>query len=67
MTVSIHPTAIVDAGATLGEDVSIGPYCVVGQNAVLGDRVALHAHVVVPYLCSPSEPQPRYRIRIDLC
>lgn len=47
MTVSIHPTAIVDAGATLGEDVRIGPYCVVGQNAVLGDRVALHAHVVI--------------------
>ena len=47
MTVSIHPTAIVDAGASLGEQVSIGPYCVVGKNVVLGDRVTLHAHVVL--------------------
>lgn len=47
MTVSIHPTAIVDAGAALGEQVTIGPYCVIGRNVVLGDRVTLHAHVVV--------------------
>ena len=47
MTTSIHPTAIVDAGASLGERVSIGPYCLVGKNVVLGDRVTLHAHVVV--------------------
>jgi len=47
MTVSIHPTAIVDPGARLGEQVMIGPYCVVGQHVVLGDRVTLHAHVVV--------------------
>jgi len=47
MTVSIHPTAIVDAGASLGEQVNIGPYCVVGGNVVLADRVTLHSHVVV--------------------
>ena len=47
MPVSIHPTAIVDAGASLGEEVSIGPHCVVGPNVVLGDRVILHSHVVM--------------------
>lgn len=47
MPVSIHSTAIVDARAALGEQVSIGPYCVVGPDVVLGDRVTLHAHVVV--------------------
>ena len=47
MSVSIHPTAIIDAKATLGDQVSIGPYCVVGPHVVLGDRVKLHAHVVI--------------------
>ena len=47
MSVSIHPTAVIDAGAALGEQVTIGPYCVVGRDAVLGDRVTLHSHVVV--------------------
>ncbi len=43
----IHPTAIVDPGASLGEAVSIGPYCCVGSDVSLGDGVKLHAHVVV--------------------
>ena len=47
MSVSIHPTAVIDAGAALGEQVTIGPCCVVGRDAVLGDRVTLHSHVVV--------------------
>jgi UDP-N-acetylglucosamine acyltransferase len=44
---TIHPTAVVDAGAQLGEDVQIGPYCVVGPHVVLGDGVRLRSHVVV--------------------
>ena len=43
----VHPTAIVDPEARLGEDVSIGAYCVVGPGVTLGDRVALHPRVVV--------------------
>ena len=43
----IHPTAIVDPGASLGEAVSIGPYCCVGADVSLEDGVKLHAHVVV--------------------
>lgn len=43
----IHPTAIVDEGASLGERVRIGPYCVVGGGVVLGADVVLHSHVVV--------------------
>ena len=43
----IHPTAIVDAGAELGEDVQIGPYCLVGANVKLGARTRLKSHVVV--------------------
>ena len=43
----IHPTAIVEPGARLGEGVVIGPYCCVGGKVELGDGVRLHSHVVV--------------------
>jgi UDP-N-acetylglucosamine acyltransferase len=43
----VHPTAIVDAGARLDDDVVIGPYSVVGPGAQLARGVTLHAHVVV--------------------
>src|SRR5579864_9564671 len=43
----IHPTAIVEPGAELGEGVRIGPYCVVGPQARLGADVELMSHVVV--------------------
>ncbi|MGE3142542.1 MAG: acyl-ACP--UDP-N-acetylglucosamine O-acyltransferase [Hyphomonadaceae bacterium] len=43
----IHPTAIVDASAELGEDVEIGPSCVVGPHVRLGARTRLVAHVYI--------------------
>ena len=43
----VHPTAVIGAGATLGEGVSIGPYAVIGRNASLGAGVAVGAHAVV--------------------
>lgn len=47
VSVKVHPTAIVEAGAELGKGVVIGPFCTVGPNAVLGDGVELLSHVVV--------------------
>jgi len=47
MSSVIHPTAIVDAGAELGEGVSIGPYSIVGPNVKLGDNCELMSHAVV--------------------
>ncbi|MEM7527359.1 MAG: acyl-ACP--UDP-N-acetylglucosamine O-acyltransferase [Pseudomonadota bacterium] len=44
---TIHPTAIVEDGATLGEGVRIGAYAVVGAEVVLGDGVELFSHAVV--------------------
>ena len=44
---SIHPTAIVESGASVSDSAVIGPYCVVGARATIGDRVVLHAHVTV--------------------
>ena len=43
----IHPTAIVDPDAKVGDGVVIGPYCVVEAGVTLGNNVQLHSHVVV--------------------
>jgi UDP-N-acetylglucosamine acyltransferase len=43
----IHPTAVVDPGATLGADARIGAFSVIGPDVVLGDKVTIHPHVVV--------------------
>ena len=45
MTVSIHPSSIVDSNAQLGKGVDIGPLCVIGPDVVLGDNVKLVAQV----------------------
>ena len=42
---TIHPTALVDAKAQLGENVSIGPYSIVGPDVTLGDGTELQSHV----------------------
>ncbi len=44
---SVHPTALVEKGAELGEGVLVGPYCTVGPEVVLGDGAQLISHVVV--------------------
>jgi UDP-N-acetylglucosamine acyltransferase len=43
----VHPSAIVEPGAMLGEDVKIGPFCVVGAQSALGDGVELISHAIV--------------------
>jgi UDP-N-acetylglucosamine acyltransferase len=43
----IHPTAIVDGGAELGEGCEVGPYCIVGPGVVLGAGCWLQHHVTV--------------------
>jgi UDP-N-acetylglucosamine acyltransferase len=43
----IHPTALVEDGATLAAGVEIGPFCHVGARAVLDEGVRLLSHVSV--------------------
>lgn len=43
----VHPSAVVDPAAGIGENVDIGPYCVVGPNVTVGDGTRLMSHVVV--------------------
>jgi len=43
----IHPTAVIEPSASIGEDVYIGPYAYVGENCKIGERVLLFPHVYV--------------------
>ncbi|WP_294621978.1 acyl-ACP--UDP-N-acetylglucosamine O-acyltransferase [uncultured Roseovarius sp.] len=43
----IHPSAIVEVGAQIGQGCRIGPFCHVGPEVRLGDGVELKSHVVV--------------------
>jgi len=47
MAREIHPTAVVDRGAELDDDVRVGPYCVVGAGVRIGKATHLIAHVTV--------------------
>jgi UDP-N-acetylglucosamine acyltransferase len=44
----IDPTARIESGAMVEDDVSIGPYCTIGPNVVIGSgcRLIAHVHIV---------------------
>ncbi|HEX4181056.1 MAG TPA: acyl-ACP--UDP-N-acetylglucosamine O-acyltransferase [Caulobacteraceae bacterium] len=43
----IHPTAVIEPGAELGEGVQIGPYSVIGAEVKIGDGNVIGPHVVI--------------------
>ena len=47
MSSHIHPSAVVDSGAELGDDVTIGPHAIVENNVVIGDGSEIGAGAVV--------------------
>lgn len=47
MSTDIHPTAIIEAGAELGENVSVGAYATIGENVKIGDDSKVESHVVL--------------------
>jgi len=47
MNSRIHPSAVIDSKAEIGNDVSIGPYCCVGPDVVIGDGCDLQSHIVI--------------------
>lgn len=53
MSTTIHPTALVDAGAKIGEDVEIGAFAIVGPDCTIGDgcvispRASLERNVIL--------------------
>ena len=44
---NIHPTAIIDPHAKIGENVEIGPYAIIGPDVTLGDGCVIHPHAVI--------------------
>ena len=44
---SIHPSAIVAAGARIPASCTVGPYCTIGPEVELGEECNLISHVVV--------------------
>ncbi len=44
---SIHPSAVIAAGAIVPASCSIGPFCTIGPEVVLGDDCNLISHVVI--------------------
>ncbi|MDD3117775.1 MAG: acyl-ACP--UDP-N-acetylglucosamine O-acyltransferase [Victivallales bacterium] len=44
---SIHPTAIIDSGAQLGENVTVGPYAIIEDHTIIGDGCSIDAHVKI--------------------
>ena len=47
MTSGIHPTAIVDRAAELGEGVVVGPYAVIGAGVRIGDDTKIDSHATI--------------------
>lgn len=48
---SLHPFAVVEKGAVVGDRVTLMSGAFVGQGAVIGDDTVLHPHVVVEKKC----------------
>ncbi len=44
---NIHPTAIVDPDAQLGEDVTVGPYSIIQNDVIIGDGCQIASHVLI--------------------
>jgi len=44
---TIHSTALVDAGATLADDIDVGAYSIVGPDVVVGAGTRIGPHVVI--------------------
>ena len=47
MSVSIHPTALVDKNAQLGDGVEIGPYASIGPDVKLGARTVVQQGAII--------------------
>jgi len=44
---NIHPTAVIEDGAKIGENVTIGPFVTISSHAIIGDNTVIDAHAVI--------------------
>ena len=47
INLKIHPTAIIEDGAKIGDNVIIGAYSVIGKDVVIGNGTIIKSHVVI--------------------
>lgn len=43
----IHPSAVIDDGAILGDNVSVGPFAYIGSKVSIGDNTTVASHAVI--------------------
>lgn len=43
----IHPSAVIEDGALLGDNVSVGPFAYIGPNVKIGDNTTVASHAVI--------------------
>ena len=43
----IHPTAIIENGAILGDNVSVGPFAYIGKEVSIGDNTTVASHALI--------------------
>jgi UDP-N-acetylglucosamine acyltransferase len=66
----LHPLAVIDSGARIGDGVTVGPFAVIGADVEIGDRTEIGAHVqiqgptrigsenrIYPSVCLGTDPQ----------
>ena len=61
----IHPTAVVDPGAKIADDVRIGPYAVIGEGVELAAGVEIASHVHLEGSHCDRRGDPRVSVRGD--
>ena len=44
---SIHPSAVIAAGAVVPDSCTVGPFSIIGPDVVLGEDCVLLSHVVL--------------------
>jgi len=60
----IHPTAIVERGAELGESTVVGPYCTIGPQVRIGNGTKLISHVVIDGLTEIGDDNTIYSFSV---
>ena len=43
----IHPTAVIEKGAELGDNVSVGAFAYIGSHVTIGDDTSVASHAVL--------------------
>jgi len=43
----IHPSAVIEDGAILGDNVSVGPFAYIGAKVTIGDNTTVSSHAVI--------------------